>query len=163
MGHQVRYSSHLPVLIKIIISTTGNVLELGAGIFSTPVLHWLCSPNKRKLVSYDNDPKYFNWIKQFEDKFHTVIFTDDWDTINIEQPWEVAFLDHKPRERRKEDIKKLANLAKYIIIHDSCGRTDKYYHYSEIYPLFKYLYTYKIQRPHTTVLSNFIDLKDFSV
>lgn len=157
------YSSHLPVLIKILSITTGDVVELGAGIYSTPVLHWMCSPKKRKLVSYDNSEKclsLFN-LRAFEDEFHKVVLVDNWDDVELEkQQWDVAFIDHSP-ERRAIEVARLAYLARYIIIHDSDWRNERHYHYKKIYGMFKYRYDYTI-RPWTTVLSNFVDLKDFS-
>ena len=53
--------------------------------------------------------------------------------------------------------------SKYIIIHDTEKRADWHYRFSEIYPLFKYRYDYKAVKPHTSVLSNLVDLKDFKI
>jgi hypothetical protein len=80
---------------------------------------------------------------------------DDWDKADIERPWDVVLVDHSPSERRKVDIQRLANLAKYIVIHDSNGRYNKDYQYSQIYPLFKYRKVWNEHGRHTDVLSNF--------
>lgn len=157
------WSSHLPVLIKVLGLSKGSVLEFGIGMFSTPVLHWLCLDSDRELVSYENNLEYFNQNKRFITDNHKINFVEDWDRINIENiHWGVVFIDHNPMERRKIDIKRLANKADYIIIHDSQWKEDCYYHYKEIYPLFKYRYDYTKQKPFTTVLSNFKDLSILS-
>jgi len=158
------WGSHLPVLIKLVEITDGNILELGSGIFSTPYLHWACLPTKRQLTSYDHSPQYSDYLKQYEDpEFHEVIHVDDYDDAMIEKHWDIAFFDHAPEARRKVDIARLANLAKYLVIHDSDPKTDGHYRYSEIYPLFKYRYDYTAVSPNTTILSNFVDLTDFHI
>ena len=70
-------------------------------------------------------------------------------------------MDHSPSERRIVEIRRLAGLAKYIIIHDSNPRKDREYHYSQIYPLFKYKTVWDTDTNPAMVLSNFIDLEDF--
>ena len=152
----------MPVLMNVLSITQGDVLELGMGLYSTPYLHWACF-GKRKLVSYDNDPKYISINKQFEDEFHEVHFVDDWDKAEIEKPWDVVLVDHAPAERRIVEIKRLANFAKYIVVHDTQKRNEFEYHYSKIYPLFKHHYKYRNVKPHTSILSNFIDVKNFKM
>lgn len=159
LSKSLHYSTHLPLLIEVVTHTRGDVLEMGTGIFSTPVLHWLCSPNKRSLVSYESDPHYYETFKQFEDEYHRVIHIPDWDAAEIEQPWDVAFIDHSPMARRKVDVARLANHARYIVIHDSDWRSEKYYQWKEIYPLFSAVYEHKKTiKPRASVLSNFDDL-----
>jgi len=72
-----------------------------------------------------------------------------------------VLIDQTPDSSRREEARRLANLAKYIIIHDSNGRQEKVYHYSEIYPLFKYRTIWDKDSRHATVLSNLVDLEDF--
>lgn len=163
MKYNVDGASHLPILIKVLELSSGPVLELGMGPFSTPILHWLCLDMKRSLVSYENNLNYFKVNKTFESDFHQVNFIENWDEMNIDDVrWGVVFVDHSPGNRRNVDIKRLANSANYVIIHDSEECYDSEYHYSEIYPLFKYRYDYKRQKPYTSVLSNFKDLSFLS-
>lgn len=163
----MKYGSHLPVLDKLLSLTSGPVLELGVGLTSTPFLHWLTSPKERPLVSYENDPAYYQEFVQFRDACHRVCLVSDWDEAEIEREWDIALVDHAPAGRRIVDIRRLANWAKYIAIHDSHWKMDRHYHYKEIYPLFRWRYDYKpyesVYMPVTTVLSNFVDLGDFQV
>jgi hypothetical protein len=157
------YGTHLPCLIRAMEKTNGAVLELGMGVFSTPYLHYQCILSKRKLVSYEN---FKDWIQFFFDygyecDNHEIHFVEKYSDAKIERPWDVVLIDQTPDSSRAEEIKRLANLAKYIIIHDSNGRNEKNYHYSEIYPLFKYRTDWNKDKNHATVLSNFVDLKDF--
>lgn len=162
-----KYSSYLAPLVKALEKVEGDVLELGTGPYSTVFLHWMCIEQDRSLVSYENDKEYYDLAKRCEDLgredgSHSVFFVEDWDDAEIEvplhHPWGIVLVDHAPAGRRKEEVRKLANRAQCIIIHDSSWKSEKHYHYKEIYPLFKYRYDYKKVKPQTTVLSNFIDV-----
>ena len=152
--------SHLPILLRALdLSEKGDVLELGLGTYSTPVLHWICSIQNRRLVSYENNEKYFNEFIKWKKDFHEIYLAKDLSTVDItSNHWSVVLVDQKPTEKRKNSIKRLANNADYIIAHDSEPEKDKYYKYSWVYRFFKYRYDYVKYLPHTTVLSNFINL-----
>jgi len=155
------WGSHLPTLIKVVQMTTGPILELGIGMFSTPVLHWLCYENKRELVSYEQEDWYLKLFRYFNNDYHKIIEVKDWDKIEIERPWDVVLVDHND-DRRVDEIKRLVNHVNYIIVHDTGPGpiTEAHYHYSKIFPLFKYRYDTEGTRNRTTVLSNFVDLNN---
>lgn len=152
--------SHIPMLIKILGMTTGPVLELGTGFNSTPVLHWMCNEAKRKLVSYESNPVFWEVAKNYVSDFHEVNFIDNWDKLDVTQHWNVVFIDHAPGPRRVEEMIRLANKADYVIVHDTEGRSDWHYHYSKGFPDYKYRYDYTKAYPNTSVLSNFNDLSN---
>lgn len=160
MDISIGHGTHLPVLIKIMGITDGAVLELGTGLFSTPFLHWACYLSKRTLVSYDCEIDYFKEYLKFENDFHKVFYTRNWDSVDLSGHWSVVLVDHSPAIRRKEEIKRLAHSADYIIVHDTNPRINHHYKFSEIYPLFKYRKDFKYEKPYTTVLSNFKDLSN---
>lgn len=168
MGTQIRvstrYGTHLPCLIKAMEKTKGDVLELGMGVFSTPYLHYQCMLSKRKLVSYENfEPwmKFFSTKYGYQDEYHELIFVNDYKDAKIDKPWDVVLIDQTPDISRSETIIRLADKAKYIIIHDSSPKFDVQYGYNKIYPLFKYRTNWTKDSNNATVLSNFVDLKDF--
>jgi hypothetical protein len=162
----MRYSTHLPVLMEVMNRTKGDVLELGPGVFSTPVLHWMCETKGRNLLSIEN---YYKWHficrQYYQTEHHKHLYVKNWDDADnaIKKEWDVVLVDHSPSGRRVEEIKKLANLAKYIVVHDSEPSKDKEYHYSTIYPLFKYRYDFKDADHNTVLLSNLVDLKGFNI
>jgi hypothetical protein len=165
--HVSFYGSHLPILSRVIGACSGPILELGMGLYSTPLLDMMCFEDKRPLVSYDNDPVWFKENEKWRSKYHDVYFLDkqnlktgsEYDMANIEHTfWSVAFLDHKPAIRRKRDAQRLANNALFIILHDSEPALNPYFRYTWIYPLFKYRFDYTKCNPNTAVLSNFINL-----
>lgn len=153
------WGSHLPVLIKVIQATKGPVLELGMGIYSTPILHWLCDEGKRELVSYDQVGAYMKWFKHFENDYHKISLVNDWDDVKIERHWDVALVDHND-DRRRIELERLANWAKYIVVHDTDPETDYYYKYSEVFPRFKYRHDYTNIKNNVGVVSNFVDLSN---
>ncbi len=62
------YGTHMACLIAAVINTTGPVLELGSGHYSTPLLHVLCSPHDGKparlLVSTETELNWLNKLKK---------------------------------------------------------------------------------------------------
>jgi hypothetical protein len=159
------WGSHLPVLIKLASITNGPILELGLGLFSTVFLYWACYDKKRKLVSADNSRSFFSKFMNFGKDFHTMVLVegDNWDAMDMDGPWDIVFIDHHPRERRGRDAARVAYSAKYVVLHDTQPDKRNPYGYDEIYPLFKYRFDYTGPAAHTTVLSNVIDLSDFTV
>jgi hypothetical protein len=156
------YGTHLVPLMVAMDKTKGDVLELGTGIFSTPYLHYRCTLDKRKLFSYDTSRTWLKFFKtyKYENKYHKFIYIKNWDKAQIERPWDVVLVDHSPDTRRIAEIKRVANLAKFIIVHDSNGRFEKKYHYSMIYPLFKHKTDWVKEERHATILSNFVKLEN---
>lgn len=156
------FGTHLPVLIKLLEMSKGPVLELGMGVFSTPVLHILCAKYKRLLVSYESNKYYTERHQDFITDLHKINFVRNWDEAKIEEiNWGLAFVDHDPTSHRHIEAGRLANVAKFVIIHDS--EPNRNCNYDEIYHLFKYRFDYKKSTPWTTVLSNFVDLTDLKI
>ncbi len=166
MNVSIRYSTHLPVLMEALKRTTGDVLELGPGVFSTPVLHWLCKEQNRNLLTIESN---WNWhafcSKYYRTPNHTFLRFKNWDDAKdaISKPWDVALVDHSPSERRVVELALLADKAKYIVLHDAEPWRERYYHYSTIYPLFKYKYLFDEVAPNVAVLSNLVDVTNFSI
>ncbi len=153
----VEYGSHLPALMKVINISDGPVLELGMGMFSTPYLHFACYP-KRRLASYENDKEVYNWLNIFKSDYHEIHLVEDWDKIDLFGHWSTVLVDHNPTSRRREEIKRLAQSADYIVVHDTNPRLDRKYKFSEIYPLFKFRKDFNREKPYTSILSIFKNL-----
>lgn len=163
MKIKMRWGNHAPVMKKLMDMTTGPILEVGAGLYSTPFIHWNCYSDKREVVSYDNYPEYFSQLKEYETPWHKVFLVKDWDEPTFEGTWSIALLDQAPGIARKESAKKLIDNTDYIVLHDTEARYATDYNFDEIYPLFKYRYDFTDFKNHTTVLSNKHDLSNFKV
>lgn len=155
--------SHLPILMKLVSLTTGSILELGCGMYSTTYLHWACYPTKRRLVTYEQNPAYFPFAQLSIADFHEVHCIDNYGIIDLSEPWSIAFVDHdQTLNLRSNEIKRLIH-ADYVVAHDTERRVARKYGYTEIYDLFKYRWQYVDARPNTSVFSNKHDLRDFTV
>ena len=152
--------------MEVMRRTGGDVLELGPGVFSTPVLHWMCETKKRNLLTIESDKKWIRFVRQYyQTEYHKFLHVENWDQCKdaINKEWDVALVDHSPSGRRITEIRQLANLAKYIVAHDSEPWKDREYHYSTIYPLFKYRFNFDKVDHNTVLLSNFINLDTFDI
>ena len=154
--------SHLPVLMRLLPMTTGPVLELGCGIYSTQYLHWACYTKQRRLVTCENNPAYFGYADQFASRSHEIRKVKEWSELDLSEPWSVAFVDHAPDEARWQDIARLTH-AEYVVAHDAENRNERKYKFSTIHHLFKYRWKYSGAFPYTAVFSNFHNLEGFEV
>ena len=147
------FGTHMVPLVTAVMNTTGDVFEMGCGDYSTPLLHVILSKQNRYLLSCDTDLKWLNLFKYLENeqhKFeHVKVYDDDWklnpkherwDSIGNKK-WSVVFIDHRPGERRKEDIISFKDDAEIIVIHD---KETSSYQYEGAISQFKYNYTYNI-------------------
>lgn len=157
-----KFGSHLPILTRLIDLTDEPILELGMGLWSTPMLDLMCKKTERGIASYDNDKKWFDENAKWRSSYHSVEFVEDWENINItNRHWSIVLIDHRPGHRRHKEALRLAHNADFILLHDSEPSQEHWTRYSKIYPLFKYKYVYDKCLPNTTVLSNTVDIKKF--
>lgn len=158
---EMETSTHFPLLIKAVQASTGTVAELGGGLFSTPLLHWLCFDNKRKVKTYESYKHYYDFEKKFQSDTHDVIFVKNWDTHQFDDHYGVVFIDHSIPKRvhtRGDDALKFKDKADFVVLHDAGTQSNPKYGYEAIYPHFKYRKDWIGCFPHTTILSNSIDL-----
>lgn len=151
--------SHLPILARICQISKGNVLELGVGYNSTPLLHWMCADlkyNHSYLFSYETDKKWLELFSEYDTNNHVIDHVENWDEIMLEEmKWGLAFIDCRPAKERRNLALRLKDCTDYIILHDSEPEIDRFYRYSSIYKHFKYRYDYtSVGKPFTVVLSN---------
>ena len=154
------YGTHIPMLVKTIDLSDGPILELGMGI-STWIIDMMCKQTGRKIVSYENDPRWHAENLRYASNYHDVLLVSDWNIIPIGSThWSVVLVDHRPALRRHVEALRVKDNADYIILHDTEPEIDKFYRYSKIYKHFKYRFTYDKCKPYTTVVSNFKDLSN---
>lgn len=161
MNVSLKYGTHLPCLIQAFGKTTGDILELGTGVFSTPYLHYACTLSKRNLVSYENFPEWYEFMKKYENEYHKVNFVEKYSNASVDKLWDIVLIDQTPDYSRLEEAKRLAHLAKYIVVHDSNPSNYRVTHYDELYNHFRYKTDWMGDNNRATVLSNLVDLKDF--
>jgi hypothetical protein len=137
------YGTHFQALAAAITISSGDVLELGCGHYSTPLLHELC--RYRKLISYETDPE---WLKPF------LYLSCSWHTFVSQIPldkWSVVFVDNAPAERRIPDILSLRERTRLFVVHDT---ESSVYDYNKISPKFQYRLDFTTYIPWTTIFSD---------
>lgn len=155
------WNNHLYLLWPALEATTGLVVEFGMGDGSTNQLNQYCKDTNRSLKSYDYNKEWADKYRDLESDLHKIYHAPDWDAVSLTEV-DVLLIDHSPGERRWEDIKKYANIAKYIIIHDSEPEATGYM-LDKIWHLFKYRKDYKTEGAWATVVSNFFDVSKFEI
>jgi len=159
---KLRGCTHIFMLVRAFDQSEGDVLELGTGYFSTLILHWLCAIAGRKLVSYDNQTRWFKRAKEmWSIGNHEIYFAKDYDKLDLtDRHWGLVLIDHSPPIRRKIDAIRLKNHADFLVLHDTePGDDEVLYGYQEVYPHFKYIYQYNKYKPWTCVISNSKEFK----
>lgn len=151
------YATHIPVvtvMLTHIVDLKGSILEMGCGSYSSYALGMFSKVTKRRVVTLDEKQDWINNFKHLATDLHTFQWVHKWEECLVidQHHWNLVLVDHAPGERRKFDIKRLANRADYLVIHDT---EEAGYQYEPTLNEFKYRYDYKIVRPWTSVVSNF--------
>lgn len=109
------YATHQAALIKAALETDGDILELGCGDYSTPLLSVIAQHRGNKLVVKSSDPF---WASQFSDIAEVDLV--DWATWEPEGQWGLVLLDNEQLTYdRIKWLPKLAKIAKVIVMHDA--------------------------------------------
>lgn len=155
------YFSHLPLLAAAIHLTTGPVLELGAGLGSTLMLHGLCGGMYRELTTIDSNPTWLGKFVSFKRSWHTMKLVNSF--LNLPEYvklWGLAFVDHGIAEERGQSVLALKDSTSIIVCHDSCHYF--LYGYEPILSEFRFRWNYQPHglngNPMTTVVSQTINV-----
>lgn len=119
------WGSHMPALLAAIGSTTGDVLEIGVGHFSTPQLHYLCGAMGRRLVSIEQNKEWYEpFATKYSSENHT-FYQGEYPNIlpsMVKLPWwnwSVVFIDHSPGGKSRSDVFSLfIDISEYVVVHD---------------------------------------------
>ncbi len=144
-----QWATHLPALVAAATATDGPILECGVGIWSTPILHALCAPSRRPLLSIESNPEWIARFLPFANDWHRVEEVASWDALPLDRiPWAaVAFVDHGHAPRGPV-VAALREHAGIVVMHDSecsyCG-------YTEPLRAFDWVYTHTFSPAWTTI------------
>ncbi len=104
------YGSHLLPLAMACLVTKGPIFEMGAGRFSTRMLHRIAMEGSRRVLTAETDA---DWLEQFTNltgPLHTFRHVDiaragrQWDEVGNEHPWSVVFVDHRSLVDIRSDV-----------------------------------------------------------
>lgn len=152
------WDSHRPMLYLAASNTSKPICEFGCGFGSTLLLRNHCKKYKLFFSSYETNPEYAG-------KFNCTTRINDYDEIYLsggEFSQGLLFIDSAPGLQRKDLINKHANHADVIVVHDSEKSSQFCYDLEPTLSKFKYRLDYEpIGKPHTTVVSNEINVCDW--
>ena len=137
------WATHVPALAACLAATHGPVLEVGAGIWSTPILHAACAPTRRHLLTMEGKPEWLARFLPMATPWHELRAVADWPSWTVpcspQQPngrWSLAFVDHGFAPRGPV-VDRLRGHADIVIMHDSechyCGYTAGLAGYEWVY------------------------------
>lgn len=166
------YGANLIPLLMSALITTGDLLELGVGMFSTPLLHKVAFDFNRKLVSVDTD---YEWLQRFilynKTQSHKIYWLQNEDAalpVPAEKKWGIVLVDQLYRLRARNVIK-YANFSEIVVVHDTEKIREQIYWYEKanIGSYYKYackfsLYGHLGEKGNyssTTIYSNYIDVE----
>lgn len=139
------YGTHLPALFDALMRTTGPVIEIGGGRFSTQILRSF-TDGMRMLTTVEFDPRWLSLLSSFAGPWHLVYGELP------EGEWDVALIDCQA-SMRQPMIEALEHRAKILVVHDT---QDPGYHYD--LSRFKYRREWHELMPWTDVVSQAIPL-----
>lgn len=121
--NEVAWTSWLPALGYALAKSTGPVLEIGMGHFSTPFLHEFCKGADRHLTSIeDNADWYYQLVDKFSGGNHSTYLATSYEAAFKELTGNrigVVFIDNSPGgEARSEPFRRLLPHCDYIVVHD---------------------------------------------
>jgi len=149
------YATHLPVLAACVAHTSGPVLELGCGAYSTPLLHALCVG--RPLLSLENDLAWYSQFEHLTTGQHIVrLVQSPWEAADLGGPYDVVLVDHSPPLRRVQEIKRLRGMVRLFVVHDTENRC---YEYEPVLTTFPHRVEWQRYAPWVSVVSDEDDLE----
>jgi hypothetical protein len=109
------WASHLPALFSCLLATSGAVLEVGAGDWSTPLLRKFCEVAGREFHTIE---EHQEWSEKTGSR-HVPLseMTRFLQRMAVDVKWSIVFLDHNGHVRAEHALL-FADSAEYVVIHD---------------------------------------------
>lgn len=159
------YATHLRALVGAVARTQGPILELGAGEYSTPILHELSCAAGRLLWTVDDNYQWLSRFRAFESDEHRLIHVVDphrtW--IDWSECWEVVLVDHRPAWVRRDAIEECLVRSigpTFVVVHDTEPAQRHLYDMDRVLAAFKHRRDFfeEPPAPWTTVVSNVVPI-----
>jgi len=157
------YASHIPILAAVASRCAGRILEIGAGWYSTPMLHGIAAARGFEITTVETHQFYYYLLADLISEFHEIVmvsksadyFISDSDIFGM------AFIDNDDCPR-SDFILKLKDKCPFIIAHDTQNLAPNY-GFNNLDGVFKYRVDFKFKYlqidsesvlPWTTVFSD---------
>lgn len=166
------WATHLPVLAACVANTTGPVLELGCGHYSTRLLHALC--RNRQLLTIDANPVWLEKFAALRTPTHCLLsvpsiaaflrnagprlLADGMNLAEFPARFSLVFEDSGRAQLRPDNIAAIRPHADLILVNNTEPGLNAepfrpVYRYETIIPTFPYRFDYKVYPVWTSVLS----------
>jgi len=154
------YSTHIGVAAACALASRGPILELGAGFYSTPLLHAICLMCGRNLVTVDSDSRWLERFGRYAGPHHLLEVSNQPSDWAARLRWGFALIDNGQHERAC-CLSALAKNAELIAAHDTQAPQESY-GYEPTLSGFTHRFDYRAEElrsgrglvPWTTVVSN---------
>jgi len=145
-----RYASHLPALMAVVEATTGPILEVGTGLYSTPYLHKV-SEGGRLVVSVENHEEWFAKAEKYASENHRVLS----EIPQEPERFDVALIDQDPEALRRGSLESLRPRITYAVVHDTEPTANAMYVWGMFLDSFAYRRDFQPPKmPWTTIVSD---------
>lgn len=168
------YSTHNEALAYAVASTDGPVVELGAGWYSTPLLHGLCEQTGRELYTVEAIPDFLALFRPWMRSWHHLIHDT---SMTIPVPGAgVVFVDHDQYPGRTDpwhdgpsrgdSVRAAAAVARIVVCHDTEPLTrdwnvsDNARGQADALTNWRFRRDWRYMEPWTTAVSDIIDLRE---
>lgn len=141
------YGTHLPVLLEAFFRTQGQVVENGAGLFSTEVLSMLCRMADRPLTTIERNREWLDVAS------HPGRIVDTVNSLDATERFGLALIDGALNDRLPV-ILSLRSRTDVFVIHDWNSKAA--YRYPTDW---KYLRVYEMLMPTTAICSDTQDVR----
>jgi len=150
------YASHLPALSRILTALhehVRSVLEIGGGIYSTPLFRVFTAGVGGEHVVLESRKTWRDELTRLFE-IEVVPFTVDALPACVLREWDIAFIDCEKEASRAPHALALKDRAKVIVLHDSNSDWEAAYGYSKITSQWKYQKQFTTCYPHTLAMTN---------
>ena len=160
LPYNTAYGGHAVILFAALYATDGAVLELGSGLFSTPIIHNVAVVQQgRDVFTVDADSDWLQHFTSMGSPHHSFGLVS---SAYPNQPyrflqfrpahfrrWEdvwdgrygLVFVDQTPEFERRKDIQRRRNVSDVMIVHDT--NDMKSYGYEPLLSTFPYRYKFR--------------------
>lgn len=155
------FDSHRPLLYLAAWNTDGRAIEFGAGLGSTELLRYAIDTQEREFQSFETNREWA--AKTGATLVETYLSRTEHLSTTLFKPLfniGLLFVDCAPAEIRKDIVWAYSELVDVIVVHDTEPGAEYVYGISDVLSKFKYRIDYRPEgKPHTTAVSNFIDIE----
>jgi hypothetical protein len=143
------YATHLEALVYATLMNNENILELGCGYYSTPLLYSICKIQNRKLSILSSNK---DWLDKFKD-YGECELVENWSEFNFHGKYGMVFLDNEQlTAHRIMLIPKIMQITNVLVVHDADKMINNpnWKNFTEQYNQI----WFKKYNPHTVILLN---------